>query len=275
MAVRGTMAFVEQYTCLALTRSGNRCAYRAVHASYCRMHARLRASAPEPEAVAEDITERRRQRIAEEIANAPHMPIQRIQWFLNRLVDVWIATPALRYVRVPLAYYNCIYVSQQHPGFASLIQAIVRIVRQTRGYHPSGLSYQEIPVEERREAIVALHGAVSLYDPVLNVRGEFLCHRASLSDIEEKLAEHMHFLDHEAASSVLRFHTIIARPLPDDETARFCPLLQDTIPLGGLYTYCEACKNVFDADAAAAALEGSRTCPLCRAPWIHGDVYQA
>lgn len=256
-------------TCIALTRRGHRCAYRAVHDSYCRIHAQQRDDTDNT-----DILEHRRQRIAYEIANAQHMSIDRIQWFLSRLVDVWISTPAMRHVRVPLAYYNCMYVSHSHPGSIPLLQAIVRIVRQTRGYHPSGLSYQEIPAEERREAVAALHAALLLYDPVLDVRSEFLCHRTSLSDIEEKLAGHIHFLENEAASSVLRFHTVVPRPLPDDETARFCPLLQDTIALGGLYTYCEACKNVFDADAAAAALEGHRACPLCRATWTATTVYQ-
>jgi hypothetical protein len=219
------------------------------------------------------VEEAQRQRIAAEISNAPSLPIHRILWFLRRLVDVWTSTPAMRYVRVPLAYYNCIYVTQQHPGFAGLIQAVVRLVRQTRGYHPSGCSYHEVPAAERREAVYALHEALSHYDPVPNLYERFLRQRDAC-EIEQALATHMHFLDHEAVSSVLQFHTSVPRPLPADAGARFCPLLQDTLGPGSLYTQCEACKNVFDADAAAAALEGSRACPLCRAAWTATTVYQ-
>jgi hypothetical protein len=222
-----------------------------------------------------DLQERRRLRILEEIADAPHMPMARVLWFLHRLVEAWVNTPAMRTARVPLTYYNCMHVSQRHVGYPALVQAVVRIVRQTRGHHPSGMSYHELPAEERRAAIAALNDALAPYPPVEDVCMQLQIQARNTNiDFEYALilSSHVEFLEHQSSAAILHVHTPVLRPLIGE--ARFCPLLQDTLSRGALYTLCDTCKNAMDADAAETALQRARTCPLCRAPWTATTVYQ-
>lgn len=259
-------------TCIALTRRGTHCTRRAVHDSYCRIHAPIEPFTPVLEFAS--LQEHRERRIREEIADAPNMPIARLLWFLQRLADVWMTTPPMRSARVPLAYYNCIYVSQRHVGYPALVQAVVRIVRQTRGYHPSGLSYHEVPAEERRAAIEALNEALAAYAHVEDLYGRLCASRGVCRELESMLAAHMEFLEHQSTATILHFHTPVLGSLVGEE--RFCPLLQDRIPIGGLYTRCDACKNVLDANAAETALQlqDNPSCPLCRVAWTATTVYQ-
>lgn len=262
-------------TCIAITCRNTQCTRRVVHESYCRIHARpAPAPAVEPVLEVEDTQERRRRLICEEIADAPYMPVARLLWFLQRLADVWVTTPAMRALHVPLAYYNCVYVTQRHVGYPALVQAVVGIVRQTRGYHPSGLSYVEVPVEERRAAVTALNEALVAYAPIQYLYARLHTSRSVCRELESMLATHMEFLEHQSTTAILHVHTPVLRPLAFADEERFCVLLQDTIPRDGLYTRCDICKNVLDATAAETALQSNRACPLCRTAWTATTVYQ-
>lgn len=170
------------------TRPGVLCTNRANYhgvRDLCRVHHRiamqdnpeykaaynLSVQGPPPVDPAVALAEVRAGRITSnnrKLAELPNASVTDIMRYSRRLITLWFTEniPGFDLVK---AYTILRYHSIQNPHYKTVLEASVKLTLLANGYHPDHAEYNNVPIQERVEALARVTTAIQLFDTEIDI----------------------------------------------------------------------------------------------------------
>jgi hypothetical protein len=170
------------------TRPGVLCTNRANYhgvRDLCRVHHRiamqdnpeykaaynLSVQGPPPVDPAVALAEVRAGRITSnnrKLAELPNASVTDIMRYSRRLITLWFTENIPGFDLVE-AYVILRYHSIQNPNYKTVLEAAVRLTLLANGYHPDHAEYNNVPIQERAEALGRVKTAIQLFDTEVDI----------------------------------------------------------------------------------------------------------